>query len=315
MTTAQGLSLPIEQQLQLVQLDEKRFELMQRQAKLLASSDFVPDTFKNNISNCSLIIEMAHRLNTDAFLVSRQIVVIHNKPSFSSKFVIALLNRAGVLRGRLKFKATGNPGTDTEGCIAHAIEASTGELLEGPEVTIAMAKKEGWFGKNGSKWPSMPQIMLQYRAASFFVSFFFPEILAGFQTVEEIQDTGPMRDVDGDVTRTPRRQPEPRESETVVIDGKHVDTETGEIVSDSAPEKTPETAPGQSGDMFETQGSPGFVALVKKLMETDTEEQTRILMKSSLLTKCSAKERAEFLQMCETRLKAIQAGMLQTEAE
>lgn len=304
MNTVQEISLPIEKQMLMVQMEEKRFELMQRQANMLAKSDFVPDTFKNNIANCALIVEMAHRLKTDAFLVSRQIVVIHGRPSFTSKFVIALLNRSGMLQGRLEFKKTGIKDTDTEGCVAFATELATNKELEGPEVTIAMAKKEGWYSKNGSKWPTMPQIMLQYRAASFFVSMYFPEILAGFATSEEIIDVGTMRDVELEVTRPNRRQPEPRESETVVIDNSHVDVETGEILGEAEPANQP-AENENNDDMFSGAGSPGFIALQKKLALAESEQDVRILVKSSLLTKCSRSERTEFQRMAEERSKLI----------
>ena len=43
-----------------------------------------------------------------------------------------------------------------------------GDRIEGPTVTIAMAKAEGWYGRSGSKWPTMPDLMLSYRSAAFF---------------------------------------------------------------------------------------------------------------------------------------------------
>ena len=51
-----------------------------------------------------------------------------------------------------------------------------------------MAKDEGWLGKNGSKWKTMPQLMLRYRAASFFSSLNCPELTMGIYTKEEIED-------------------------------------------------------------------------------------------------------------------------------
>ena len=54
--------------------------------------------------------------------------------------------------------------------------------------SIAMAKKEGWFNKTGSKWQTMPQLMLHYRAAAFFQRTYAPEISMGLMTSEEIQD-------------------------------------------------------------------------------------------------------------------------------
>jgi hypothetical protein len=61
-------------------------------------------------------------------------------------------------------------------------------LIESPEVSIELAVKEGWYGKNGSKWQTMPDVMLRYRTASFFGKLYAPELLMGLQTVEEAQD-------------------------------------------------------------------------------------------------------------------------------
>ena len=53
---------------------------------------------------------------------------------------------------------------------------------------MQMAKDEGWYGKAGSKWKTMPELMLQYRSAAFFQRTYAPEISMGMQTVEEIRD-------------------------------------------------------------------------------------------------------------------------------
>jgi hypothetical protein len=50
---------------------------------------------------------------------------------------------------------------------------------------------EGWVSKDGSKWKTMPDVMLRYRAASFFGRLYAPEVLNGMKTVEEIEDIGP----------------------------------------------------------------------------------------------------------------------------
>lgn len=71
--------------------------------------------------------------------------------------------------------------------MAITTDKRTGEVLEGPEVTIGLAKAEGWHGKNGSKWKTMPELMLRYRAAAFLVRTTAPEVSLGI-TVEEASD-------------------------------------------------------------------------------------------------------------------------------
>lgn len=70
---------------------------------------------------------------------------------------------------------------------------------------MQMADDEGWTKKNGSKWKTMPQLMLRYRAASFFSSLNCPELTMGLYTKEEIEDGDfkeyPMEDLQEQVKR------------------------------------------------------------------------------------------------------------------
>ncbi len=61
-------------------------------------------------------------------------------------------------------------------------------LVESSKISMEMAIKEGWYTKNGSKWKTMPEQMLRYRAASFFGRVYAPELLMGLRSVEEEQD-------------------------------------------------------------------------------------------------------------------------------
>ena len=45
--------------------------------------------------------------------------------------------------------------------------------------SIAMAKAEGWYAKNGSKWKTMEDLMLRYRSAAFFARTVAPEVALG----------------------------------------------------------------------------------------------------------------------------------------
>ena len=56
-----------------------------------------------------------------------------------------------------------------------------------------MAKAEGWLTKTGSKWQTMPELMLKYRAAAFFGRLYAPEVLMGMQTAEEVIDITPIQ--------------------------------------------------------------------------------------------------------------------------
>ena len=164
------------------------FELAQRTAKLLAQSSLVPKEYQGNIPNCVIALNMANRMNADPLMVMQNLYIVHGKPSWSSQFLISTFNTSGRFTA-LRYEWVGKQGTDSWGCKAWAVEKSTGEKLEGSTVTIGIAKKEGWYSKNGSKWQTMPDQMLMYRAASWFVRAYAPELAMGMHTEYEIIDT------------------------------------------------------------------------------------------------------------------------------
>ena len=166
------------------------FALLQRMANMFVGSTLVPEQFRgqNNYGNCVIALNMAQRLGADPLMVMQNLYVVYGTPSWSSKFMIAMFNQCGRYES-IHYEETGKKGTDTQGVIAWAKEKSTGEILKGPEVTIKTAKDEGWYGKNGSKWKTMPEQMLRYRAASWFIRTTAPELSMGLQTVDEVKDT------------------------------------------------------------------------------------------------------------------------------
>ena len=170
------------------------FELLQRQAKLLAASELVPKEFQGKIPNVVIALELASRTGASPISVMQNLYIVHGKPSWSSQFIIAAINNTKRY-SPLRYDITGEG--DDRTCIAWAVEKATGERLESPPVTIKMARDEGWLTKNGSKWKTMPELMLRYRSATFFGRLYAPEILMGMQTQEEVIDIGV---IDGEVT-------------------------------------------------------------------------------------------------------------------
>jgi len=200
--------------------DSRGFDLMQRAAKLLSNSTLVPSAYRawdekkgdnpNALSNCVVALNMAQRMSADPLMICQNLYIVEGRPSWSSQWIIAQLNSSGkfsplrfairdigektveynvtewVNRERVNKKLTAVI-MDRE-CIAWAIERETGERIPGPAVTMEMAVKEGWYGKNGSKWQTMPEMMLRYRAASFFGKLYAPELLMGLMSVEEAGD-------------------------------------------------------------------------------------------------------------------------------
>lgn len=164
----------------------KGFEVGQRMAKVFATSTMVPAQYQNNIGNCLIALNMSNRMKADPLMVMQNLVIVHGTPSFEAKFAIACFNATGKYTP-IRYTEIGKRDTDSWGMYAYAIDKSTGDVLKGPEITIGLAKAEGWYNQN-AKWRNVPQLMLRYRAASWFIRTTDPGVMMGFQTTDEVED-------------------------------------------------------------------------------------------------------------------------------
>lgn len=172
-------------------------------AKVFSQAALVPERFQGKINDCTVAVNMAMRMNVDPLMVMQNLYVVKGKPSWSGQacmsFIKAKYNKAVPVY-------YGAKGTDSRGCFIKATDFS-GESVEGPEVTIKMAKDEGWFGKTGSKWKTMPELMLAYRAAAFFARIYCPEVLMGVAVEGEAED----------INNSPQKAPDPFNREEIIV--------------------------------------------------------------------------------------------------
>ena len=156
-------------------------------AQFLAKSTMVPATYQGKPENCFVALELAHRIGVSPMLVMQSMVPINGRPSWSSQFLTSITNSCGRFTP-IRYEWFGEEGTEGWGCRAYMTEIPTGEKLVGTKITMKMAKDEGWVDKKGSKWQTMPQQMMMYRAAAFLVRAYAPELCQGMQTREEVED-------------------------------------------------------------------------------------------------------------------------------
>lgn len=168
-------------------LNTKAMNTMFKLAKMYAASKIVPESYQNKPENCLVAIEISARMNVSPVFTMQQLYIVKGKPAWSGQAAYALIQNTGKF-SNLKYVFVGEPGTNEWGCYLQGHNTKTGEVVNGSTVTIQMAKDEGWYSKSGSKWVTMPQQMLKYRAAAFFARTECPAALMGFQTAEEIQD-------------------------------------------------------------------------------------------------------------------------------
>lgn len=219
------------------------FELAQRAAKLLASSSLVPKEYQGNLANCVIALNMASRMQADPLMVMQNLYIVHGRPGWSSQFLISTFNASGRFSA-LRYEWVGEEGKDSWGCRAWAIEKETGEKLVGSTVTIGLAKKEGWYSKSGSKWQTMPQQMLMYRAAAWFIRAYAPEIAMGMHTAEELRDTIELDPSEYTVSTADTQTL----NERLAAERGEDEPEVVEVEAEAEAEGKPDAAPGLFGD-------------------------------------------------------------------
>lgn len=173
-----------------------------RYATALSRTSFVPEAYRGKPDDCLIAIDTAMRLNVAPLMLLQNSYIVHGRPGMEAKLVIALVNNSGGFTDPLEYEVEGDdPAEKSYRVRAFATRASTGKVLYGPWITWSIVKAEGWDGKSGSKWKTMPGLMFAYRAAAWFARIHCPEVLMGMQTVDELEDTGDRRKVESqDVT-------------------------------------------------------------------------------------------------------------------
>lgn len=165
--------------------DKEQFNQMLRVADMLSKASLVPQSYQGKPQDCFLALEIAGRMNVSPFTVMQNMYVVKGKPAWAGQACMMLISSCGKFKDA-KPVYTGTRGKDDRGCYIQATRVSDGEVVQGTEVTLRMAAAEGW--TSNTKWRSMPEQMLAYRAASFFARVHCPEALFGAQTVEEVED-------------------------------------------------------------------------------------------------------------------------------
>jgi hypothetical protein len=186
----------------------------------------------NAIPNCMIALNMAARMGADPLMVMQNLVVIEGRPSWSAQWVIAQINQCGrfeplrfdlVEKGKQtvtmeytewgerkgeRVRKTRDVEVENIECIAWTVRKGTIippgvetleqaraaklSIIKGPKVSVAMAVQEGWYTKTGSKWVTMPELMLHYRSGAFFGRLYAPELLMGIPTDDEVRDMGTL---------------------------------------------------------------------------------------------------------------------------
>lgn len=175
---------------------ESNFNTLMKVAEAFSKTSIVPAAYQNKPEDCMIAIDMANRMQVSPMFVMQNLYVVKGKPSWSGQACMSLI-KANPEYKDVRPVYTGEKGTNSWGCYIQAIRKATGETVKGPEVTIGIAKAEGWFSKKDkfgnetSKWQTMPELMLAYRASAFFARVYIPNSLMGCHVEGEMADIQP----------------------------------------------------------------------------------------------------------------------------
>lgn len=277
-------------------MDPRRFAQMYRVANLFSQTQLVPKHFQGKPADCFLGLQFAARVKQDPLMVLQQLYIVHGKMGMQAQLAIALMNSSGLFTNPIQWRWDDGKGDDRR-CYAYATLKSTGEEVSA-WVSMALAKAEGWWGKDGSKWKTMPEQMSFYRSATFLGRLCCPEVLMGMRTLDELVDIGEAEVIpnrisaaeldaaistdtkpakEATVISTPDQKPKVTKVSRAVAQAETVPESPaakksfpGPLADDSEPKERPLTLAQVTGEVaaWSMELSAKFDAEVERLMET-----------------------------------------------
>lgn len=181
MAKTEIMTMDTEKKYDMLEFMEKAYKF----AEIMAKSDIIPEHYRGKPSNVFIALNTAYRLNIDPLQIMQNTYVVRGKLGMSSAFAISLANKSGFLASGIRYKKDGEGNTLR--VTACAKLKSNGEEISF-EIGMKEAIAEGWVEKPGSKYKTLPELMLMYRSATLLIRTHIPEVLNGMHTTEELED-------------------------------------------------------------------------------------------------------------------------------
>lgn len=152
------------------------------------NTSIIPIEIRGKTQELVEIAKIADHRGVPFLSLLNNIMFIDGKMGWKSTYIIACINKANDrFTAPLNFKTVGIEGELSYGKKAFTYDKK-GNLIEGPVVTMQIAETAGWTNKVNSSWNTLPELMLSYRAATFFGRLFAPDLLDGMHTADELID-------------------------------------------------------------------------------------------------------------------------------
>ena len=208
-------------------------EVMEFSKLMSLSGNAVPKHLQGNPGMCLAVCIQALEWRFSPFAVANKSYEVQSRLCFESQLVHALIEQRAPIRGRLQHRFEGEG--DERKCTVTAILRDTGETMEYTSPAISKITP-----KNSPLWKTKPDLQLYYNTSRDFCRAYFPDVLLGVYTQDELRDyVGP--DHAKDVTK-PDVASRLRGNKGRGFSAKHVEQETHGVIEDSVTEAQHEAA-------------------------------------------------------------------------
>jgi hypothetical protein len=196
-------------------------------AKCMAISETaVPKHLRGNPGMCLAVCIQALEWRFSPFAVANKSYVVNDRIGYESQLVHAVIEQRAPIIGRLKHRFDGE-GEDRR-CIVSATLRETNETLE--YISPPFSKIQP---KNSPLWKTKPDLQLYYNTSRDFCRAYFPDVLLGVYSAEELRDhVGP--DNAKDVNARPSVGERLKGSKGRGFNASHVERETRGVVEETS---------------------------------------------------------------------------------
>lgn len=183
--------------------DDRVFNKVTRMGELMASArSTVPKHLQGNTGDCTAIIMQAMRWGLDPYAVAQKTHIVNGTLGYEAQLVNAVLLKNAPISGRFSYEWTGpwddeKAPEDKKKVTITFVESGSGEVKSH---TIALSTAAV---RNSPLWKADPKQQLAYLCMKRLARLYFPDVIAGVYTPDELEDAEQYRGPDNAKDITP----------------------------------------------------------------------------------------------------------------
>lgn len=165
-------------------LDTAKLEHCQRLATIMAKGSLVPShlrgsTAEETIANCFRVINQALRWDVCPFQLADVSYVVKGRLGYEGKLVMAVINKQGKLKERLRFEYNDKKGDDLEITVIGQFKSE--DVERQVKASVGQCKT-----KHCDMWNTDPRQKLIYTACIKWARAYCPEVILGIVTDDDL---------------------------------------------------------------------------------------------------------------------------------